>query len=116
SLVRQGEIVINLRGRRISVDDLEQAAQMGIEELVRFNTVAKPKAMPAQVLRTLFAGLDLPDGLIGETAQLGLTVQTMLHAVDREQDRALRARERLRNGIDYWRFSVLSDEESRSWG
>ncbi|GIK76205.1 MAG: hypothetical protein BroJett021_51930 [Chloroflexota bacterium] len=115
AMVRQGDIVINLRGRRIGVDDLEQAAQMGVEELVRFNTIAKPKAMPVQVLRTLFAGLDLPDGLIGEAAQLGLAVQTLLQTVDREQDRALRARERLRSGIDYWRFSVLSDEEVRAW-
>ena len=115
AMVRQGDIVINLRGRRIGVDDLEQAAQMGVEELVRFNTIAKPKAVPVQVLRTLFAGLDLPDGLIGEAAQLGLAVQTLLQTVDREQDRALRARERLRSGIDYWRFSVLSDEEVRAW-
>ena len=36
TLVRQGEIILNLRGRRLGVDDLELAAQMGVEEIARF--------------------------------------------------------------------------------
>lgn len=115
TLVRQGEIILNLRGRRLGVDDLEAAAQMGVEELARFSAIARPKALPEQVLRTLFAGLELPDALIGDTAQLGLAVEALRQTADRELDRALRARERLRSGIDYWRFAVLTDEEARQW-
>lgn len=115
ALVRQGEIILNLRGRKIGADDLEHAAQLGVEELVRFSAIARPKALPEQTLRTLFAGLDLPDALIGDSAQHGLAVQSLQRAVDRELDRSVKTIERLRNGVDYWRFPVLAEVEARQW-
>jgi len=115
TLVRQGEIVLNLRGLRIGVDDLEQAAQIGVEELVRFHAIARPKALPEQTLRTLFAGLELPEALVQESAQHGLAVQSLKSTVERELERALTALERLRKGIDYWRFPVLTEAEIQEW-
>lgn len=115
TLVRQGEIVLNLRGRQIGADDLEHAAQLGVEELVRFSAIARPKALPEQMLRTLFSGLGLPDGLIGDGAQLSLAVQSLQRIIEHELDRAVKAIEQLRRGVEIWRFPVLAEVETHQW-
>ncbi|MBI3959020.1 MAG: ATP-binding protein [Chloroflexi bacterium] len=115
ALVRQGVITLQVRGRKLGVDDLEEAAQWGVEELLRFTSLARPRSLPEQALRALFAGLNLPEGLIRDPAQHELAVQSLANTVVQELDRAVQVLDRLRDGLHFWRFAVLGEEESRSW-
>ncbi|MCB0112421.1 MAG: hypothetical protein KDE53_41135, partial [Caldilineaceae bacterium] len=66
-------------------------------------------------MRTLFAGLNLPDRLIRETDQHELAVQSLANIVVQELDRTVQVLDRLRDGLQFWHFPVLRDEESRCW-
>ena len=115
TLVRQGIITVQHQRRKLGADDLEEIARMGAEEFLRFSSIAKPRALPERVLRTLFAGLGLPEGLIRDPSQHELAVQTLANTVDQELERTVAALETLRRGYIYWGASILSDEEQQTW-
>jgi hypothetical protein len=72
ALVRQGEITLNLPGVRIDSTNLDEAARMGVETLIKFTAVSRPKPIPEQSLRVLFASLDLPENLVTDPKKLEL--------------------------------------------
>jgi hypothetical protein len=115
ALVRQGEITINLPGRKIDSDDLDEAARMGVGELARFTSISRPKSLPEQALRTLFEGLGLPEGLITDPSKHEVAVQQLQSTVLGELDRTARALEWLREGLRYWREPVLNQGEIQDW-
>lgn len=115
ALVRQGVITLQVRGRKIGVDDLEEAAGWGVEELLRFTSLARPRSLPEQALTALFAGLGLPEGLIRDQSQHELAVQSLANTVVQELDRTVQTLDRLRDGLHFWRFPLLGEEESRGW-
>lgn len=114
TLVRQGEIILNWMGRKLGADDLEEAARLGVEELQRFQSIARPKDLPEQALRALFAALELPEGYIGDPARHEDAVRELGRAVQAELDATLRAEEALRSGLSYARASILNPQETQA--
>jgi hypothetical protein len=103
SLVRQGEITLNLPGVRIDSTNLDEAARMGVQTLVKFTAVSRPKPIPEQSLRVLFASLDLPENLVTDPKKLELAPIQLEASVNTELNLAVRLLENLREGPRYWR-------------
>ena len=115
ALVRQGEITVNLPGKKIDSDDLEEAARMGVGEIMKFTSISRPKSLPEQALRALFEGLGLPEGLITDSSKHEVAVQQLQTTVLVELDRTARALEWLREGMRYWREPILNQGEIQDW-
>lgn len=115
TLVRQGLITVQRQRHTLGADDLAEIARMGVEEFLRFSSIAKPKTLPENVLRAIFAGFNLPEGLIRDPGQHEVAVQTLANTVHQELDRTLSALEALRRGFSYWGAYILSDEEQQAW-
>ncbi len=115
AMVRQGEVTLNLPGRKVDSDDLENAAKLGVAELIKFTSIGRPKSLPEQALRALFAGLNLPEGLIADASQHENAIAQLYGAVEREVDQVTRALEWLREGLRYWGESILTGADSETW-
>jgi hypothetical protein len=111
SLVRQGEITLNLPGVRIDSTNLDEAARMGVDTLVKFTAVSRPKPIPEQSLRVLFASLDLPENLVTDPKKLELAPIQLKASVDAELNLVVRLIENLREGPRYWRESLFAVAE-----
>lgn len=111
SLARQGEITLNLPGIRIDSTNLDEAARMGVETLVKFTAVSRPKPIPEQSLRVLFASLDLPENLVTDAKKLELAPIQLEASVNTELNLTVRLLENLREGPRYWRESLYSAAE-----
>lgn len=108
ALVRQGEITLNLPGIRIDSTNLDEAARMGVETLMKFTAVSRPKPIPEQSLRVLFASLDLPENLVTDPKKLELAPIQLEASVSAELNLVVRLLENLREGPRYWRESLYS--------
>jgi len=108
SLVRQGEMTLNLPGIRIDSTNLDEAARMGVDTLVKFTAVSRPKPIPEQSLRVLFASLDLPENLVTDSKKLELAPIQLEASVSAELNQVVRLLENLREGPRYWRESLYS--------
>ena len=115
ALVRQGVITLRLRGRTIGADDLETVAKLGVGELLNFTSISRPKALPERMLRTLFQGLGIPEGLIRDPSEHELAVLTLGNLVVQELNRVAPAQARLNKGLFFWGEPVLSEDEVRRW-
>jgi hypothetical protein len=115
ALVRQGEVSLNMGGRKIDSDDLEDAAQLGVGEISKFTSISRPRSLPEQALRALFEGLDLPEGWIVDSTKHEFAVRELNRKVEEELNLAVRALEWLREGLHYWGEPLLSPDEQQAW-
>ena len=108
ALVRQGEITINLPGRRVDVNDLEDVSRLGLDFLRKFTAIGRPKPMPEQALRELLSGLGLnPDSI----SQPDLAVEQLQASLNHDIDQTVRLLENLREGLRYWRELLFTPVE-----
>jgi hypothetical protein len=114
TLVRQGEIIINWMGRKLGADDLDEAARLGVEDLQRFQSITRPKDLPEQALRALFAALELPEGYISDAARHEDAVRELGRKVQGELSATLQAEEALRAGLSYGREAIMSTPETQA--
>jgi hypothetical protein len=114
ALARQGEITINLPGARIDSATLDEATRMGVNTLVKFTAVSRPKPIPEQALKAVFAGLGLPEDLISDSKKLELAPIQLQASVETELNLTVRLLESLREGPRYWRESLISAAELQS--
>jgi len=115
AMVRQKSVTVQLPARKIDSDDLADAAKMGVAELIKFTSVGRPKILPSDALKALFGGLGLPEAWIDDASKHEFAVQQLQAVVLRELDSAVRLIETLREGLRYWRESILSPAEIQEW-
>ncbi|MBN2550196.1 MAG: hypothetical protein JXB15_13620 [Anaerolineales bacterium] len=115
ALVRQKSISLQLPLRKIDSDDLAEASRMGVAELVKFTSVGRPKALPTDALKALFAGLGLPESWVDDASKHEFAVQQLQAVVLRELDTSARTLETLREGLRYWREQIHSSAEAQEW-
>lgn len=91
--------------------NLDEANRIGLTNLQRFTAVSRPKPIPEQSLRALFAGLDLSEDLIGDPRSHEAAVAQLKYAVDQELNRLVIMLDNLREGPHYWREPLISGQE-----
>ncbi|MEI7845475.1 MAG: DUF6079 family protein [Chloroflexota bacterium] len=111
ALARQGEITINLPGTRIDSATLDDAARLGVNTLIKFTAVSRPKPIPEQALRALFTELGLPEDLIIDSKKLELAPIQLQATVETELNLTVRLLESMREGPRCWREPLFSAAE-----
>ena len=112
ALVYAGEIVLAIPGKKFDATILPQMAGTGVEELVQFKHVERPKDWNIPALKALFELLGLPPGMVQQITQADETpVQQMQKAVSETVNRLVIAQQNLHNGLFFWGRSLLSEDE-----
>ncbi len=111
ALARQGEITLNLPGARIDSSNLDEANRIGLTNLQRFTAVSRPKPIPEQSLKSLFAGLELSEDLISDPRSHEAAVSQLKYAVEQEINRVVILLDNLREGPHYWREALMGGQE-----
>ena len=114
ALVRQGALTINLPGMRIADGELEQAARMSLDQLWRFTSISRPKALPEMALRELFAQLHVDPELIATPRTLETGVRQLQQQILAELDTVVRRIEDLRDGPRCWGEPLYAPKEQQS--
>jgi hypothetical protein len=111
ALVKQNEIMLHVPGLGIDSSNLDEALRLGLNGLLRFTAVGRPKPIPEQSLRVLFSGLGLNEDLLGDPRSHGLAASQLIYAVEQEINRVVILEDSLRVGPRYWREPLMSGVE-----
>jgi len=112
ALVYAGEIVLAIPGKKFDATILPQMAGTGVEELVQFKHIERPKDWNIPALKALLELLGIPPGMVQQITQADETpVQQMQKAVSETVNRLVVAQQNLHNGLFFWGRSLLSEDE-----
>lgn len=112
ALVHDGLIVLSLAGSKFDASMLDTLAKTPVIEVANFKHLAPPKDLPADALQTLFDELRIPRGLIANPSTHDEAVQKLQEAVVDQVAKTVEAQQRLEQGLSFWGFSIMGDDES----
>ena len=108
ALVYSGDIVLSIPGRKFDATELPQLAAAGIDELVRFNHLEKPKDWNLPGIKALVTLMGLPSGLVQMITQgKDESVQSLQQSVEDTLNRIVHAVQTIRTGITFWGIDLL---------
>jgi hypothetical protein len=114
ALVYAGELVLAIPGKKFDATTLSQLAGTGINDLIQFKHVERPKEWNLPALRALFELLGLAPGL-AQLTTLGKDepVQQMQIAVVDIVKRLVVAQQNLQSGLFFWGRALPADDEAQ---
>lgn len=115
ALVHAGALVLRLSSRRLDAGDINDLARIPVSEMVDFKHVEEPKGFPLELLKKLFAMLDLPEGLLPNEKTREQAVRSLQVEVGKRLERTLRVQAKLKDGIIFWGSQVPSETEQSGW-
>ena len=115
ALVHAGAVVLSLTGRKLGAGAADQLARIAVRDLAAFKHVERPKGLPLEPLRQLFALLGLPEGkLVNEGTRDG-AVQDLQVEVAARVERLAKAQARLQEGFIFWDRPILPEQQHIQW-
>lgn len=115
SLVHSGDLVLSIPGRKLDASAIDQLAKLGIDELVNFKHVERPKDLPVAPLQELLELLGIAKGLIVNPASREEAVQKVQTEVAKRVEKVVVAQSKLQGGISFWGKPILSEAERADW-
>lgn len=114
ALVYSGELVLAIPGKKFDATGLPQLAGTGIDELVQFKHIERPKDWNLPALKALFELLDLAPGLAQEVTQVkDGPVQQLQKAIAEKVEKLVLVQQSLQTGLFFWGRSLLSEDEAQ---
>ena len=114
TLVYSGELVLSIPGKKFDATGLPLLAGTGIDELVQFKHIERPKDWNLPALKALFELLGLTPGMAQLITQgKEEPVQQLQKAIMEAVERLVLAQQNLQNGLFFWGRSLLTEEEAQ---
>jgi hypothetical protein len=112
ALVYAGEVVLSIPGKKFDATGMQQLAGTGIDELVQFKHIERPKDWNLPALKALFELLGLTPGMAQLITQgKDEPVQELQTNVTKAVEDIVRTQQALREGLHFWGQRLLSDSE-----
>ncbi len=112
SLVYSGDLVLSIPGKKFDATGLQQMAGTGIDELIQFKHIERPKDWNIPALKAVFEMLGKAPGMAQLVTQGNEEpVQEMLAAAMSVVKRIVLAEQVLQGGMPFWGRGLLSAEE-----
>ncbi len=109
TLVYSGDLVLAIPGKKFDATGLPQLAGTGIEELVQFKHVERPKDWNLAAIKAVFELLELAPGMAQLVTQGNdEPVQQMLTAATGKVKRLVMVEQTLQSGLAFWGRGLLS--------
>jgi hypothetical protein len=115
AVVHSGDLVLSIPGRKLDAAAIDQLAKLGIDELVNFKHVERPKDLPVAPLQELLDLLGVAKGLIVNPASRDEAVQQLQTEVAKRVEKAVVAQSKLQAGLSFWGKPILSEAERADW-
>lgn len=115
ALVHAGASVLKLPKAKLDARDINELSRTPVSELASFRHVERPKGFPLEVLKKLFAMLDLPEGLLPNESTRDQAVKELQVEVDDRIGRTVWVQAKLKDGLMFWGSRVPSETEQTEW-
>ncbi|MBE3144490.1 MAG: ATP-binding protein, partial [Planctomycetes bacterium] len=115
ALVRQGGISINLAGVQIAESDLSGASRVGLDQLIRFTSISRPKPLPEHAVRELFSQMQIDPDSLSYPRALASALNQLQQKVQEELNDVVRMLESLHEGPKFWQKMILPPEEQQKY-
>jgi len=110
ALVYAGEVILSIPGKKFDATSLAQLAGTGIDDLVQFKHIERPKDWNLPALKALFELLGLTPGMAQLVTQgKDEPVQELQKAVTNTVEQVILAQQVLQQGIVFWGKNFLDD-------
>ncbi|HOV79092.1 MAG TPA: DUF6079 family protein [Bacillota bacterium] len=114
ALVYSGELVLAIPGKKFDATGLSQLAGTGVEELIQFKHIERPKDWNLPALKALFELLGLTPGMAQLVTQgKEEPVQELQKAAAGTVERLVLVQQSAQKGLFFWGSSLLSGSEAR---
>jgi hypothetical protein len=115
TLVYAGELVLAIPGKKFDATGLLLLAGTGVDELVQFKHIERPKDWNLPALKALFELLGFAPGM-GQQVTHGdetLVKQQLQPAITAAVERLVLAQQSLQTGLIFWGRSLLAEDETQ---
>ncbi|NLH00270.1 MAG: ATP-binding protein, partial [Chloroflexi bacterium] len=110
ALVYAGEVVLSIPGKKFDATGLPQLAGTGIDELVQFKHIERPKDWNLPALKALFELLGLTPGMAQLVTQgKDEPVQELQTKVTEYVEKIVRTQQALKDGLHFWGQRLFDD-------
>ncbi|MEI6258470.1 MAG: DUF6079 family protein [Deltaproteobacteria bacterium] len=114
AMVHAGEVVLCIPGKKFDATGLSQLAGTGIDELVQFKHIERPKDWNLPALKALFELLGLTPGMAQLVTQgKDEPVQELQKAVATTVERLVLVQQNLLTGLFFWGRSLVAEDEAQ---
>jgi energy-coupling factor transporter ATP-binding protein EcfA2 len=113
ALVRHGAISISVQSMRISEMRQPNGARITLEQLLRFTSISKPRAIPELAVKELFSGLGIKPELLDDPHTRDLAMTQFQGKLTEELNRVVRTIENLRDGPRFAQELILAKEAQK---
>lgn len=114
ALVYAEELVMAVPGKKFDATGLPQLAGAGIEDLIQFKHIARPKDWNLPALKALFELLGLTPGMAQlVTQEKDDPVKQLQKAIGDMVKRLMLAQQSVQTGLIVWRRHLIADEENQ---
>jgi hypothetical protein len=111
SLVYNGDIVLNLDGKRtLDAGIIESATTIAMDTLTDFRHYARPRALPIHIWSEVFEGLGLAPGLIRDEGKREQAVTNLQSTVQAELSRITTLDSKLTPDLTLWNMPIFTDK------
>ena len=112
SLVYAGEVVLSIPGNKFDATGLVQLAGTGMDELIQFKHIERPKDWNVPALKAVFELLGLTPGMAQLITQgKDEPVQELQKAIANVVQQVVLTQQSLQNGLSFWGRSLLAEDE-----
>jgi len=116
ALVYSGELVLAVPGKKFDATSLPQLAGTGLDELVQFKHIERPKDWNLPSLKALFELLGLTPGMAQLITQgKEEPVQQLQKAITEAVERLVIMQQTLQNGLFFWGRNLLTEDEAQKF-
>jgi hypothetical protein len=115
ALVYAGELILSIPGKKYDATGLLQLAGTGIDELIQFKHIERPKDWNIPALKALFELLGLTPGMAQLVTQgKDEPLQELQAKVTKVVESIVRTQQDLRDGLHFWGQSLVTEAELRA--
>ncbi len=114
SLVHSGDLVLSLPGRKLDASAVDQFAKIGMNDLMAFKHVERPRDLPMAALQELFELFGLPKGLIVNPATRDDALTQLMGQVIKWLDRTVVAQSQVPELV-LWGKPLVGEAEGADW-
>ena len=111
SLVRHGVISINVQNTQINEIGQPNGVKISLQQMLRFTSISKPKAIPELAVKELFSNLGVEPELLDDPHTRDLALVQFLNTLSEELNRVVRTIEHLREGPKFAQKPILTKEK-----
>jgi len=112
ALVHSGDVVLSITGKKLDASSIDQFSKHGLDELLSFKHIERPKDLPIAPLKELFGLLGIAEGLVVDPSNREAGVRELQKEVSLRVKELVTVQSRLSSGLIFWGHNVLSENEA----